>query len=588
MGFNWQSPRRGFRKSTAVGDISTAWTVRPTWRRVTAPKGRTVAVFGAGLAGLTAAHELAERGFAVTVYERLGTAGGQCRSVYSDQALPGEHGFRSFVDRHRGLADTLRRIPFRGNRNGVHDNLVRLEAAMIAGVGRGNPAVPLPVPVPSGQIPMTPRHFADSFASVFGTLFRLPPHEALFAAERLAVYVSSCEERRLGQWERMSWTDFAGLDNASAEYRRFLGDGFLRAPASTISRDCSAHAMGLVGEEYLWSLSNLADGGAIRVLDGPTSETFIDPWVTHLRSLGVTFAFGARLSGFETDGAHLRGATLIDHTGAGHRVEADYYLCAIPPDKAAAVFSDELLAIDPRLANVSRLRSAAMVGIQFFLRRRTDLARGPVTYLDSPWGLTSISQAQFWRIPVGRYGDGGAADVLSAIIADWTAPGMVNRKSAAQCSPAEIAAETWAQLTAHLDGIGGEPLTDDLLHSWMIDPALRDPGTPDVAHDGTGFVPTPGSWADRPDATTAVDNLFLAGDWIRTQRNVACMDGANEGGRRAANAVLHADGSAASRVPITPRFRMPLWEPLELADSALYHAGRPHAFDLIDRRYPVR
>ncbi|MFJ1456743.1 FAD-dependent oxidoreductase [Nocardia sp. N2S4-5] len=30
----------------------------------------TVAVFGGGVAGLTVAHELAERGFSVTVYER--------------------------------------------------------------------------------------------------------------------------------------------------------------------------------------------------------------------------------------------------------------------------------------------------------------------------------------------------------------------------------------------------------------------------------------------------------------------------------------------------------------------------------------
>src|SRR5262245_11430312 len=44
----------------------------------TPPKGPiTVAVIGAGLAGLTAALRLAERGFKVTVFEKNGYIGGQ-------------------------------------------------------------------------------------------------------------------------------------------------------------------------------------------------------------------------------------------------------------------------------------------------------------------------------------------------------------------------------------------------------------------------------------------------------------------------------------------------------------------------------
>ena len=61
-----------------------------------------VAVLGGGVAGLTAAHELAERGFDVTVYERK-ALGGKARSIPvagtardGRRDLPGEHGFRFF------------------------------------------------------------------------------------------------------------------------------------------------------------------------------------------------------------------------------------------------------------------------------------------------------------------------------------------------------------------------------------------------------------------------------------------------------------------------------------------------------------
>src|SRR5215813_2085006 len=47
-------------------------------RRTARP--RTVAVLGGGVGGLSAAHELAERGFEVTVYEARRDCGGKARS----------------------------------------------------------------------------------------------------------------------------------------------------------------------------------------------------------------------------------------------------------------------------------------------------------------------------------------------------------------------------------------------------------------------------------------------------------------------------------------------------------------------------
>jgi uncharacterized protein with NAD-binding domain and iron-sulfur cluster len=42
---------------------------------------QSVAILGRGMARLSAAHELAERGFAVTVYERNAALGGKARGV---------------------------------------------------------------------------------------------------------------------------------------------------------------------------------------------------------------------------------------------------------------------------------------------------------------------------------------------------------------------------------------------------------------------------------------------------------------------------------------------------------------------------
>ena len=97
--------------------------------------GRRVAVLGGGMAGLTAAHELAERGFDVTVYEPT-ALGGKARSIPvarhrpgGRKDLPGEHGFRFFPGFYHHIPDTMRRIPFAGNAERRLDNLVVAAAA---------------------------------------------------------------------------------------------------------------------------------------------------------------------------------------------------------------------------------------------------------------------------------------------------------------------------------------------------------------------------------------------------------------------------------------------------------------------------
>src|SRR4051812_21876695 len=110
--------RRRFVRDAAVATLA-AGELLTTSASATPRRPRpTVAVLGGGIAGLTAAHELAERGFDVTVYERRAW-GGKARSTSvpgsasgGRRPLPGEHGFRVFFGFYVNNPDTLRRIPF--------------------------------------------------------------------------------------------------------------------------------------------------------------------------------------------------------------------------------------------------------------------------------------------------------------------------------------------------------------------------------------------------------------------------------------------------------------------------------------------
>ena len=584
------SRRQFLRDAATTGLITMSGLLGAPASAGAAPAGAKVAVLGGGVAGLSAALELAERGFRVTVYERK-ELGGKARSIPVPQVttggrrpLPGEHGFRFFPGFYWNLGDTMRRIPFPGNQRGTWDNLVRATASRFSRSG-GRPDLTIPLPFPPSPIPVpyTPESFVDTVTAALTEALRLPAHEAAYFASRILVYATSSDERRLGQWDNVTWSDFIGADKMSEEYRRLLADGLVRNLVATKSHEASAHSIGLISEAIAWSIlgrGNEPGGSVDRLLNGSTSEQLIDPWVVHLRALGVEFRVGHRVESLQIAEENISSVTIRDPSGQLRRITADWFLSAMPVERFVRLLSPDVLAADPRLERARWLRTDWMNGLMFYLRRRLPLTPGHVNYVDSPWAITSISQAQFWQRDFRDYGDGTVVECLSTIISDWVTAGTVNGKRARDCTPDEIARETWAQIKAHLNDTGEATLTDDLLHSWFLDPAITGSGTANVANDEPLFIQNTGSWAHRPESMTAIGNLFLAGDWVRTNINVTTMEGANEGARQAVNALLDAAGSAASRCSLHGLFRPPEFEPLKAVDRTRYRAQQPNLFDI--------
>lgn len=591
--------RRQFLRGSAATAITAAASLAGGTAGHAAPRssaGSSVAILGGGVAGLSAAHELNERGFAVTVWER-DALGGKARSMRvpgSGSAgrpdLPGEHGFRFFPGFYHNLTDTMRRIPFPGNANGTWDNLTRASTFMMSRTGgRQDLTIPFPFPLPTDPPPLTPGSFLASAISVFETFLRLPPHEAAFAAEKLLVFATSCDERRLGQWEHLSWSDYIRSDWFSDEYNTLLADGLIRNLAASKSKDASTYSIGLVGEATFWSVLGLGNepGASVdRVLAGATNEMWIDPWAAHLARQGVTFNLGWAVESVDMAGGRVTSATVVDSSGRRQDVRADWFLSAIPVERAVTLLSPDVLAADPSLAGMRRLGTDWMVGLQFFLKQEVPLTPGHVNFAESGWAVTSISQQQFWRRPLSEYGDGTVRDCLSTILSDWSSPGNFTGKSARESTPDEIAAEVWRVLKDHLNDTGEPLLTDDMLRSWFLDPAITGSGTSAVANDTPLFIQLPGTWDSRPTAETAIPNLFFAGDWVKTNINVTTMEGANEGARQAVNALLDAAGSNAPRCSLTDLWVNRAFDLVRADDRVRYRLGLPNAFDLVDTRFP--
>ena len=532
-----------------------------------------VAVLGGGVGGLSAAHELIERGFEVTVYERNQLFGGKARSLSVSNTgtggrkdLPGEHGFRFFPAFYRHLPDTMMRIPDPANVS-VFNNLVHATRIHVARAGK-------PPLILTARIPQNMEDWAVAFKEIF-TGIGVPEDEVLFFIDRLLTLLTSCPERRVAEFENLPWWSFIGAAERSKDYQTLLGKGLTRSLVAVRAQEGSTRTVGYTLLQLLFGL--LTFGGFDRLLNGPTNDVWLTPWVAYLRQRGVEFRSNTLITSFQASESGIQSVT-AQTAGQSTQITADYYISAMPVEVMTALVDNRLKALAPSLANLGKIHTAWMNGIQFYLARDVPLEFGHSLYADSPWALTSISQRQFWKEgSLAGFGDGFLGGILSVDISDWEVPGILYGKPAMNCSLDEIQNEVWAQIKVHVNVTAVEVLQDQNLLSWFMDPDVGFPNPTTVTNLEPLMINTSGSLQYRPEAHTEIPNLFLASDYVKTYTDVACMEAANEAARRAVNALLDCAGSAAPRASVWPLTEPDYFQPLVEYDRLRFRLGLPHA-----------
>jgi uncharacterized protein with NAD-binding domain and iron-sulfur cluster len=452
-----------------------------------------IVIIGGGVAGLTAAHELKERGFSVTVYERqapqLGAAppgnpvlGGKARSYpvppefaygwdSSDNSsmlvgLPAEHGFRFFPSFYQHIIDTFRRIPTTSGKY-VINNLIDIEHAAYAVEGK-------PFFRFGTHRPDTIRHFAKALESLFIGYpnLGLSPVEAAFAASKLLNAMTMCDERREAELDQVSWWDYMNAENMSDPYKAVVVNGLTQNFVAMDARYSSTKSVINILARLLNDL--MTPGHKIdRILNGPTSEVWIDPWRQYLETVNsgqpaVQFHSGEVTSLiFDLITGRIQGVNLKNR---GQVVDLTaHYILAVPVESASEILDNtaqitpEIFEHSPSLKLIKHLKVSWMTGVVYYLLNDVEMCPGHVVYLNSSWAITSISQNQFWTKKIGAYGQRRANGDISAIISDWDTPGtkIWQRPAKEARRPDQIARETLAQIRAHLTGLSKQNMSEN-------------------------------------------------------------------------------------------------------------------------------
>src|SRR5580658_3691773 len=334
-----------------------------------------VAVLGGGVGGLSAAHELVERGFEVSVYEMRDVIGGKARSLSVPNTgqngrkdLPGEHGFRFFPAFYRHLPDTMKRIPYAGNLT-VFDNLVHATRILVARAGK-------PSLILTARIPQNVEDWALAFKDTFSGI-GVPDDEVLYFVDRLLTLLTSCPERRVSEYEQIPWWTFIDAASRSVSYQTLLAKGLTRSLVAVRAQEGSTRTAGYILLQLIFGI--LTWGGFDRLLSGPTSEVWLSPWTQYLSQKGVQFHSDSTVKAFKTNAGSITGVT-IERAGQQTDITADFYIAALPVEIMTGLVTDEMKALAPSLAHLGDLRTAWMNGIQFFLKRDVPVDFGHTLY----------------------------------------------------------------------------------------------------------------------------------------------------------------------------------------------------------------
>ena len=594
---------------------------------------------------MSAAHELVMRGFEVDVYEwQPKYVGGKARSIdvpdsaaVGNEPFPGEHGFRFFPGFYRHVTATMKEIPIPGEKvkrkrwfgkrqRTAFDNLVPTTTLLMA----TDQGVDIEMLV---EFPSSLRDMIKQFKGVmeFSKLGFEEGEIELFV-ELLWQFMTSSRIRRDEVYERISWWDYFQAEGKSSAYQQYLVGGIVRTLVAAKPRLMSAKTGGDIFLQLIYLMAN-PHASADRVLNAPTNDAWLWPWLDFLQSKGVNYYHDVDVKFIHVDTKEnpdtpsiTKVTVMMDHSDDSKKykkdIEADYYVVAVPVERMAHLIDKHnepqpdgsvknyFIQGDTALGYIPTLAQSVnwMNGAQYYMTEDVTLTHGHTMYPDSPWALTAISQIQFWGdYDMSNKGNGKAKGILSVDISDWFANNtdVENGKPANELTRREILDQTWDQLESRLNGrITKDMITFDYLDRDIIfitsdaaddhqphlmklmpDGSMKEINDPVTLKYGDSqvktrnheplLVNTVNSWSLRPEAFTRYQNMFLASDYVRTFTDLATMEGANEAARRATNAILIKSGSRKKKAKIWD-----LHEPLVLAiwrfvDRQRYLNGMP-------------
>lgn len=450
---------------------------------------KTVAVIGGGIAGISAASNLAERGFKVTLFEKekyLGGKVGAWTFESKGETLNMEHGFHAFFRQYYNLLDYMRRI-------GAHKNLIPIDDYVILfGSGERQGFKDLD-PTPGINILDLKKRNVYGWGTLLNPL-SIP----------LIHLLSYDRYKTFKKFDNISFEQFAKRTMLPPKMR-LVFNSFARAFFSEPEKMSMAE---LIKGFHFYFLSN-EDGLLYDVLNDDFQTSFLDYCEKYLEKYNTLILKETPVNEIKQSG----GQFLVNGKWF------DYVVLAtdVKHLRILAENSPALRQYNRFSATVGKIKTSDRYAVLRVWTDRFETGSFPFfIFTDRLQALDSITLYHRMEKTSRTWSDKNNGGIFE--LHSYALPAHLTDDEA-------IKKQLLAELFHYFPELSGMTIVHEHFQHRQDFPAFHT-----------------NQYANRPEIKTDIPNLFLAGDWVKQDNCTMLMEAAYTSGAQAANYIMASEG----------------------------------------------
>jgi uncharacterized protein with NAD-binding domain and iron-sulfur cluster len=581
-----------------------------------------ISIFGAGIAGLTCALELVEKGFNITIYEKDSLPGGMAKSKRVSDGIPSEHSWRGIAPFYYNIFNLLKRIPISDHTIENFDNqYTRDEVAKHNNINDGwiiykNNVYNITKFIslhPGGKVILkalgkdvekawsenkvlwhnNPIVLGMLSNYKIGSLKKENFTNELSAYDNLTkVGFISCNNKietnkKINYFElRHIIFDYIKFSSGNERSKKYYSELFIdyfkdiknKYTQDKILNSLLGPGIGLdknnASSGIIFHFYNLyeKDKSQWSVMKKPTSEAFIDPLVNLLKNKGVKFIYNSELVKINYNNNVIENCDIkIDNHITN--IKSDEYIVAINSNNCYDIFSlsnmNDLATIHENLQTTNN-----QISFRLGFNKKINYRYNNIAFIldDSEFNITFYPQENFFNVPLDN--NNNIKSLWSGTCCQSHTLIYLSKEEAINQIINQILISEEFQENEIYPYNGYKINKEDVIYSEIYDEWKYKNNM--LVADNKKWVNTVYNEFYKPNNYTNYSNLYLAGAHTNTSIKIWSMEAACESGKLTSNLILEKYNKEKIKVYSQKSFSL-----LQNIDDILYNNGLPNVIYFI-------